>query len=101
MGCSKRNKSDIVPLYLSRLVKSQMTKCKLLKIVPMKRLTYKEELDIQTTKNCYICEKPFKNNDIRCRDHNHKNSHVIPVIFHNLSGYDSHFLIKELCTSFK
>ena len=27
---------------------------------------------------------------------NHKIPHYIPVIFHNLSGYDAHLFIKEL-----
>jgi hypothetical protein len=32
---------------------------------------------------------------------NYKNTYVIPVVFHNLSGYDAHFIIKEIATAFE
>jgi len=65
---------------------------------------------------CHICEKPFASDDTRVRDHCHlidkyrgpahsncnlnsKNSFYIPI-FHNLSGYDAHFIIKEITTAY-
>jgi len=64
---------------------------------------------------CFICEHPFEENERRARDHCHftgrfrgishmhcnlkyKESHTIPVIMHNLSGYDCHLIIKQLAT---
>ncbi|KYM84281.1 hypothetical protein ALC53_05374 [Atta colombica] len=31
---------------------------------------------------------------------NYKNSFYIPMVFHNLSGYDAHFIIKEIATAY-
>jgi len=66
---------------------------------------------------CHICEKPFAPDDTGVRDHchltgryrdpansncnlNYKNSFYIPIVFHNLSGYDAHFIIKEIATAY-
>lgn len=60
-----------------------------------------------------VCEKPFRAGQLRARDHCHltgvykgaahqqcnlqyQDSLKIPVMFHNLSGYDAHLLIQEL-----
>jgi hypothetical protein len=71
-----------------------------------------------TNDNCHICKQTFQPNQIKIRDHNHqtgefrglahqacnlnyKDAHYIPVAFQNLSGYDAHFIIKELSTLFQ
>ncbi|XP_026824313.1 uncharacterized protein LOC113561693 [Ooceraea biroi] len=86
--------------------------------VPMKNLTRDECEKYNSATHCHICEKPFASDDTRVCDHchltgryrgpahsncnlNYKDSYTIPIVFHNLSGYDSHFIIKEIATAFE
>ncbi|XP_071576403.1 uncharacterized protein, partial [Temnothorax nylanderi] len=86
--------------------------------VCMVDLTREEWETFRSATQCHICEKPFAPDDNRERDHchltgryrgpahstcnlNYKDSHFIPVIFHNLSGYDAHFIIKEIAAAFE
>ena len=82
----------------------------------MMPLTIKEEIYHNKQKICHICKKEFDNNDKKqqkVRDHCHytgkyrgaahdicnlryKVPKEIPVVFHNGSAYDYHFIIKEL-----
>ena len=84
-------------------------------------LTIKEEIYHNKQKICYICEKEFNKNDKKqqkVRDHYHytgkyrgaahnicnlryKVPKEIPVVFHNGSTYDYHFIIKELVKEFE
>ncbi|EZA48753.1 hypothetical protein X777_13146 [Ooceraea biroi] len=86
--------------------------------VSMVELTRDEREKYNSATHCHICEKPFALDDTRVRDHchltgryrgpahancnlNYKDSYTIPIVFYNLSGYDSHFIIKELATAFE
>ncbi|KYM93980.1 hypothetical protein ALC62_15425 [Cyphomyrmex costatus] len=85
--------------------------------VPMEALSKGQWEAYRSATHCHVCEKPFAPNEKRVRDHchltgryrgpahegcnlNYKNSFYIPVVFHNLSGYDSHFIIKEIATAY-
>ena len=76
-------------------------------------LTNKDEENFQAATKCPICKKDFSEEDKRVRDHCHvtgkyrgaaynecnrnfRLTHKIPVIFHNLRGYDSHFIMQEI-----
>ena len=80
-------------------------------------LTDKEKESYENQKICHICKKEF-NNDNKVRDHCHytgkyrgaahnkcnlryKIPKEIPVVFHNGSTYDYHFIIKQLAREFK
>ncbi|XP_043263922.1 uncharacterized protein LOC122404280 [Colletes gigas] len=86
--------------------------------VPMLDLTPEQLTTFRNAAHCHICEEPFKASDVRVRDHchlsgrfrgpahsecnlNYKNVFYIPIVFHNLSGYDSHFIIEEIATAFE
>ena len=85
------------------------------------RLTTEEKVHYNKQKVCDICKKEFDNNDKtqqKVRDHCHytgkyrgathnifnlryKVPKEIPVVFHNGSTYDYHFIIKELAKEFE
>ncbi|KAF4524970.1 hypothetical protein B566_EDAN008032 [Ephemera danica] len=69
--------------------------------------------DFLDATHCYLCEKEFKSMKEKRQDHCHltgkyrgaahnkcnlnfQEKKILPVYFHNFSGYDSHFLVREL-----
>ena len=77
------------------------------------KITQEQEREFKRSTKCYICEKKFTKKSIKVRDHchitgkyrgpAHKNcnlqlviSNKVPVVFHNLRGYDSHFIMQEI-----
>ena len=80
------------------------------------KMTKENETDFQKATKCYICDIKYTDKDIRVRDHCHitgkfrgsahqdcnlklqmKPDNIkIPVIFHNLRGYDSHFIMQQI-----
>ena len=79
-------------------------------------MTEKNKLDFESSNKCYICNKQYSEKDIRVRDHCHITGEYrgsahqdcnlklrlspskiqIPVFFHNLRGYDSHFIMQQI-----
>ena len=76
-------------------------------------MTEKEEHLFQQSNNCWICKKLIDNENEKVRDHCHLTGKFrgaarwdcninfqltkeIPVIFHNLKGYDSNLIFSEL-----
>lgn len=77
------------------------------------KLTKMEEMQFQLSSHCHICGMKYGENDKRVRDHSHltgeyrgsahsdcnlqyQETRYVPVVFHNLSHYDSHFIIQKL-----
>ena len=80
---------------------------------PMDKLTKEQTVEFVTAKECHICFKKFSSKARKVRDHCHYTGkyrgaahsscnlryripNYIPVVFHNLAGYDAHLFIKEL-----
>ena len=74
-------------------------------------MSLKEEEQYEKAEICWICNKLIENDKVRDHCHitgkyrgpahwkcniNMKISKKFPIIFHNLRGYDSHLIIKEL-----
>ena len=94
--------------YCKRIIKKEFNK-------PL-NMTKENEEEFQKAEECHICNKKYTNQDIRVRDHCHiigkyrgsahqecnlqlrlnQDKIKIPVIFHNLRGYDSHFIMQEI-----
>ena len=80
------------------------------------KMTMENETDFQKATKCHICDRQYQDKDIRVRDHCHITGKFrgsahhdcnlklqikpktikIPVLFHNLRGYDSHFIMQQI-----
>ena len=80
------------------------------------QMTDKDEQQFKAAEECHICGKKYLDTEVRVRDHcyitgqyrgsAHQDDNLklkldpdkfkVPVIFHNLRGYDSHFIMQEI-----
>ena len=94
--------------YCKKVIKKEFNK-------PLK-MTKEDEKEFNKAEECHICNIKYNDDDIKVRDHCHitgkyrGSAHQecnlqlrvnpekvkIPVIFHNLRGYDSHFIMQEI-----
>ena len=94
--------------YCKKVIKKEFNK-------PLK-MTKEDEKEFNKAEECHICNIKYTDDDIKVRDHCHitgkyrGSAHQecnlqlrvnpekvkIPVIFHNLRGYDSHFIMQEI-----
>jgi len=70
-------------------------------------------VELEKSQACWICQRRFNSDDLPVADHNHwtgefrgwahqdcninyREPRIVPVILHNLSGYDGHFIVDGL-----
>ena len=112
----KSKEDDVAPKFVDMLEKDVKSIYKI--FGKPKRMIFgeNEKIEFENAEKCWLCNGEFSEDDKKVRDHCHytgkfrgaahnscnlkyKKPKFIPVVFHNLSGYDSHLFIKNLGVS--
>ena len=107
-----KSTDDISVIFISKLaeVTNKIYNDFYRRPIPLK-LTHAEKISFDKAKTCHICKKELFTDKVR--DHCHftgqyrgaahnscnlqcRKPMILPVIFHNLQGYDAHLFIKQL-----
>jgi len=99
--------------FLNRLAEIE-DQCMSVLLNPQRLLMTAEDTQkFQRAKECYLCRKAFREQEVKVRDHDHvtgkfrgaahqicnlllRRQYKIPVFFHNFRGYDGHLLVAAL-----
>ena len=105
---AKSEEKDVAQRFVKSLEKDIREIHKKFRKAASQRYNFEERKHFRQSQECWICKKGFAVDKIR--DHCHytgkyrgaahsecrKKPNFIPVVFHNLSGYDSHLFIRNL-----
>ena len=115
---------DTMERFFDHICSERDKICKLLKRnMPMRKLTTEEEERYRSSTSCESCEVAYTDANHKVKHHCHMTSeflsvvcnqcnlqlkprknvteYFIPVVYHNLKGYDSHLILKHLPSRFK
>ncbi|GFT43648.1 uncharacterized protein NPIL_360211 [Nephila pilipes] len=102
---------NAVDHFLENLIKEEEEILNILKNVKPMLFSDENKLDFKNATICHICEKPLLGDRVRDHDHltgayrgaahnicniNYTLAKHIPVIIHNLRGYDSHLIMQSV-----
>ena len=101
---------DVAEIFVNSIQREVTGIYKEFKPDKKKQMTRKDEIAFQNAEICHICDKKLDNDKVldhcpltgkyrAAHDYCNKRYQIpkfFPVIFHNLTGYDSHIFIKNL-----